>query len=69
MIYQLPNGKTINISIEAYLSMTDDDFKFINESNMGSSNDNPFISPEEIEDLDIIVDDEINIDDIDTDII
>jgi hypothetical protein len=37
MIYQLPNGKIINISIEAYLRMSDEDLRYINESNFGSS--------------------------------
>jgi len=44
MIYQLPNGKIINISIETYLRMTDEDFKNLSESNIGYSleNTNPF---------------------------
>lgn len=44
MIYQLPNGKIINISIETYLRMTDEDFKNLSESNVGYSleNTNPF---------------------------
>ena len=44
MIYQLPNGKIINISIEAYLRMSDEDLRYLNESEFGSniSNDNPF---------------------------
>jgi hypothetical protein len=37
MIYQLPNGKIINISIEAYLRMSDEDLRYINESNFGSN--------------------------------
>jgi hypothetical protein len=44
MIYQLPNGKIINISIESYLRMSDEDLRYLNESNFGSSigNENPF---------------------------
>lgn len=58
MIYQLPNGKTINISIDAYLSLSDDDLKYLNEMNVGSSSaENPFVTDEELEDLDLIVDD------------
>lgn len=37
MIYQLPNGKIINISIEAYLRMSDEDLRYLDESNFGSS--------------------------------
>ena len=44
MIYQLPNGKVINISIEAYLRMSDEDLRYLDESNFGSSigDANPF---------------------------
>lgn len=44
MIYQLPNGKIINISIEAYLRMSDEDLRYLDESNFGSSigDTNPF---------------------------
>lgn len=37
MIYQLPNGKIINISVEAYLRMSDEDLRYLNESDFGSS--------------------------------
>lgn len=49
MIYQLPNGKVINISIEAYLRMSDEELRYINETNFGSSveNVNPFQITEE----------------------
>ena len=44
MIYQLPSGKVINISIESYLRMTDEELRYINDSNFGSSigNTSPF---------------------------
>lgn len=63
MIYQLPNGKIIYISIEAYLSMSDDDLKYINEMNIGSSgNVNPFSTIEDnLEAIDCITDDEPSI--------
>lgn len=59
MIYQLPNGKIINISVETYLRMTDEDFRYLNESEFGSSieNANPFdIKEDQTESLDIIAD-------------
>jgi hypothetical protein len=44
MIYQLPNGKIINISVEAYLRMSDEDLRYLNESEFGShvGDTNPF---------------------------
>jgi hypothetical protein len=60
MIYQLPNGKIIYISIEVYLSMSDDDLKYINETNIGSSyTGNPFkLSEESLEEVGFLPDDE-----------
>lgn len=60
MIYQLPNGRVIKLSVEAYLRMTDEDLKYLNEMNVGSStSDDPFVSEEETEQLDIIADEYI----------
>jgi hypothetical protein len=61
MIYQLPNGKIINISIETYLRMTDEDFKNLSESNVGYSleNTNPFdICEAETVSVELIEDDD-----------
>lgn len=44
MIYQLPNGKVINISIEDYLQLTDDDIKLLISANAGEVIINPFQS-------------------------
>lgn len=68
MIYQLPSGKVINISTEAYLRMTDDDFKYMEERNAGSSigaeftADNFDVTEDAFEEIDITVDIEIEID-------
>ena len=64
MIYQLPSGKIVNISIESYLRMTDDDFKYMEERNMGSScaSHSLDIDDSELESLDIHEDVEIEID-------
>jgi len=53
MIYQLPNGKIINISIETYLKMTDEDFKNLQDSNIGYSleNTNPFVITEDSDEI------------------
>ena len=39
MLYQLPSGKVINISIEEYLGMSDQDFHEITNSGIG---DDPY---------------------------
>ena len=42
MIYQLPNGKVINISIDQYLSMTDLDVQYLISIGGGDYATNPF---------------------------
>ena len=42
MFYQLPNGKTIIISIEDYLDMSDADIDFLVKANVGSQLNNPW---------------------------
>jgi hypothetical protein len=44
MLYSLPNGKVISISVAEYLDMTDDDLKAVNGLNIGGSSANPFQS-------------------------
>ena len=43
MIYQLPNGKSIELSIEQYLRMTDEDLKGLVAYNFGEEFNDPFI--------------------------
>ncbi len=64
MIYQLPSGKVINISLDTYLRMSDDDFKYMEERNMGSSCAiNSFnIQEEDLEQLDLCEEIELEID-------
>lgn len=59
MLYQLPNGKVINISVEAYLRMSDDDLRYLNEGNFGSSveNENVFDVTDESAESIFVVDD------------
>lgn len=59
MLYQLPNGKVINISIEAYLKMSDEDLRYLNEGDFGSSTEgeNPFNVTEDDAETIYIVDD------------
>jgi hypothetical protein len=42
MQYQLPTGKVIYITIEQYLSMTDNDIQYLISTNAGESIHNPF---------------------------
>jgi hypothetical protein len=42
MIVNLPNGKTIEVSLEVYLRMTDEDFEYLMSLNSGDEVGNPF---------------------------
>lgn len=44
MLYQLPNGRTVEISIEKYLEMSDADIEYLHAYNAGESIDNPFFN-------------------------
>ena len=41
MIYQLPNGKTIYLSIDEYLNLTDSDIQYMVANNYGEVTVNP----------------------------
>lgn len=42
MLYQLPNGRTIEMSVEQYLDMTDDDFEYLVAQNFGDELEDPW---------------------------
>ena len=42
MLYQLPNGKVIYITIEQYLELTDEDIQYMMSINHGEHASNPF---------------------------
>lgn len=42
MLYSLPNGKVIEMSVEQYLDITDEDFEYLMSINYGESVENPF---------------------------
>jgi len=44
MLYQLQNGRVINITIEQYLSMSDSDVQYLLCANAGEAIHNPFTS-------------------------
>jgi len=42
MIYQLPNGKVIHLSVEEYLDLTDHDIQYLMSVNAGDHVSSPF---------------------------
>ena len=44
MIYQLPTGKIVHLSLEEYLNLTDEDVQYLISTGMGGSPNNPFYS-------------------------
>lgn len=42
MLYSLPNGKVIEISVEQYLEMDDEEFEYLLSINYGESIEDPF---------------------------
>lgn len=71
MLYQLPNGKVINISIDQYLEMTDQDIQYLMSINGGNYAINPFTdsavvenSKEKSYDFDYLPNDEEDIDNV-----
>ncbi len=42
MLYSLPSGRVINITVEQFLSMTDDDIQFMVANNHGESINSPW---------------------------
>ena len=60
MYYQLPSGKTLNISTEKYLQMSDEDLQYFAAQDAGDSIENPFFgSSLEKVDFDNLSDDEL----------
>jgi hypothetical protein len=65
MLYQLPNGKVINLTIEQYLDLTDEDIQYMISIEYGEYALNPFSNSavventkEKIYDFDFLPDDE-----------
>jgi hypothetical protein len=44
MIFQLPNGKVIHLSVEEYLHLTDEDIQYLVSTGYGLEPNNPFYS-------------------------
>jgi hypothetical protein len=65
MLYQLPNGKVIYLTIEQYLELTDEDVQYLISLNAGEYTLNPFTDSAVVEntkekyyDFDYLTDDE-----------
>lgn len=65
MLYQLPNGKVIYLTIEQYLEITDEDIQYLMSLNAGEYALNPFTESAVVEntkekyyDFDYLPDDE-----------
>lgn len=67
MLYQLPNGKVIYLSIEQFLELTDEDVQYLMSIDAGEHAINPFTDSAVVQnskecyyDFDYLVDDENN---------
>ena len=66
MLYQLPNGKTIYLTLEEFLSLTDQDLQYLVSLDLGEAILNPFkgsatvdkSQPEKEYDFDYLINDE-----------
>ena len=74
MVYQLPNGKVIYLTIDQFLDLTDDDIQYLTSVNAGEHGGNPFThsavvdsETEKCYDFDFLVDDENQDDDMSDD--
>ena len=71
MLYQLPNGKVIFLTIDQFLDLTDDDIQYLMSVDAGEHTASPFTdsavvanTKEKYYDFDYYVDDEIDINNI-----
>ncbi len=63
MLYQLPNGKTVQLSVEAFLSLSDAEINSLTGYEYGREINNPFSSSsinkeEDCEECDVFVEDD-----------
>lgn len=42
IVYSLPSGKVVYLTVEQFLRLTEDDIKFMDSNNFGSNANNPF---------------------------
>jgi hypothetical protein len=70
MLYQLPNGKVVHLSIEEYLDLTDEDVQYLMAIDYGEHILNPFTgsavdknTKEKYYDFDLLAQDDENLND------
>jgi hypothetical protein len=64
MLYQLPNGRVVYLTIEEYLDLTPEDIQYLISTGLGAQPLNPFFGSSMNNKSSSILDDDIN-DDID----
>ena len=42
IVYQLPSGKVVYLTVEQFLRLSDDDIKYMDTNNFGTPSNNPF---------------------------
>lgn len=57
IVYQLPNGKVVYLSLEQLLSLSDDDVSYLTEQNYGRSCSSPFVNIDEINEEEVVEND------------
>lgn len=58
MIYQLPNGKVVNMSIDEYLSLTDEDIQYMMSIDFGEYATSPWYGSSISKRRKVIIDDD-----------
>lgn len=61
IVYQLPNGKIVHLTLEQFLSLTDDDESLLSESNYGYTCSTPFVNIDDIKEEEVADNDYPNI--------
>lgn len=68
IVYQLPNGKIVYLTLDQFLSLTDDDESLLSEYNYGYTCNTPFVNIDDIKEEDIVDNDYPTMFDTDDDI-
>jgi hypothetical protein len=54
IVYSLPNGKVIYLTIDQFLNLSEDDVSLLSEKNYGRSCNSPFINIDDVEEEQIV---------------
>ena len=61
IVYQLPNGKIVHLTLEQFLNLTDDDESLLSEYNYGYTCSTPFVNIDDIKEEEVVDNDYPNI--------